>query len=262
MPMNRIRAAFKDKNKKILSLYVMADFPKAESVSQLCKSAQDAGADFLEIGMPFSDPIADGPTIQHSSEVALKNGFTIERLFQQLATIRQQVSIPLILMGYINPVLQYGIERFCADAQRSGIDGVILPDLPVEEYLDKYQALFRSHQLANIFLVTARTSAERIRLLDNNSEGFIYLVSSEATTGGNLSIDNNLELYLSRIAAMKLSNPLVVGFGISDQKSFDTACKYADGAIVASAFLRRLESEGCDFSVVSSFVNQVKGVTP
>jgi tryptophan synthase alpha chain len=255
--MNRINSIFKDK-KDILSLYVMSDFPCANDTLNLCVAAQNAGADFLEIGMPFSDPIADGPTIQRCSEVALKNGFSIESLFNQISSIRSHVSIPLILMGYINPVLQFGIEKFCQEAKRCGIDGVILPDLPVEEYLSDYQELFKKHGINNVFLITARTSLDRIKLLDDNSDAFLYLVSSEATTGGNLAISQATEEYFARISKMKLKNPAVVGFGISDHKSFKTACEYANGAIIASAFLRTLEKEGTSQEVISKFVQKIR----
>ncbi len=257
--MNRIRSSLVENTEKVVSLYVMSDFPEQGATLNLCRSAQEAGVGLLEIGMPFSDPIADGPTIQRCSEAALKNGFSIESLFNQIAELREYITIPVLLMGYINPVLQYGIEKFCEKAQACGIDGVILPDLPVEEYLDSYQELFKKHSLSNIFLVTSRTPEERIRLLDQHSDGFLYLVSSEATTGGNLAIDQATESYFARVTAMKLNNPCVVGFGISDNKSFSTACKYASGAIVASAFLRRLEEQGAGEVVVRKFVAEIRG---
>lgn len=257
--MNRIQSSLLKSKEKVISLYVMSDFPEQGSTLALCRSAQDAGVGLLEIGMPFSDPIADGPTIQRCSEAALKNGFSIENLFNQIAQLREHITIPVLLMGYLNPVLQYGIEKFCQKAQACGIDGMILPDLPVEEYLVSYQELFRKHNLANVFLVTSRTPEDRIRFLDQHSDGFLYLVSSEATTGGNLAIDQATESYFARVAAMKLNNPCVVGFGISDHKSFSIACKYASGAIVASAFLRRLEEQGTDTSVVSKFVAEIRG---
>lgn len=257
--MNRIKNAFSDPKKKLLSLYVMADFPEANETARLCAAAERAGADLLEIGMPFSDPIADGATIQRCSERALKNGFSISRLFEQIRDIRRAVSIPLILMGYINPVLQFGIEKFCAECERCGIDGLILPDLPVEEYLEMYQELFKKHGLANIFLITARTSDERIRLLDRSSDGFLYLVSSEATTGGQLEIGGGIQQYFKRVASMNLSNPLVVGFGIADRESFSRAVTHTNGAIVASAFLRSLESKGSSDADVERFVSSIRG---
>ena len=249
---------FAARNKKALSLYVMSDFPNYGDTVNLCIAAQQAGVDFLEIGMPFSDPIADGPTIQRCSEVALKNGFSIEGLFKQLKSVRAKVSIPLILMGYLNPVLQFGIERFCQQAQAVGVDGVILPDLPVEEYLADYQGLFKQHGLQNIFLITARTAEERIRLLDQHSEAFLYLVSSEATTGGTLALDSSTTGYFERISRMQLKSPLIVGFGISDYKSYQAACHNSAGAIVASAFLRRLEQHGTSADVVTQFVKEVR----
>jgi tryptophan synthase alpha chain len=255
---NRIRSKLSS-SKNLLSLYVMADFPKAGITKDLCIWAESAGAGMLEIGMPFSDPIADGPTIQRCSEVALKNGFTIEGLFDQIKDIRQSVTIPILLMGYMNPVLQFGFNRFCEQAAKCGVDGVILPDLPLEEYLTQYAAIFKEHGLVNIFLVTSRTSEDRIKLLDSHSEGFIYLVSSEATTGGNLKADSNITDYFARVAALKLKNPCVVGFGISDYNSFKTACTHAQGAIVASAFLRRIEEQGASAHMVDAFVREIKG---
>ena len=259
--MNRIRAAFEGSNKKLLSLYVMAGFPSLDDTAALCRAAVEAGADMLEIGIPFSDPIADGETIQRASERALKNGFSIERLFAQIKDLRKSVSVPLILMGYLNPVLQYGVEKFCKDAQACGIDGLILPDLPVEDFRDGYRDLFKAHGLSLVFLVTARTEPERVRYLDEHSEGFLYLVSSEATTGGTLAVGDGIQNYFERIASMKLKNPLVVGFGIADHESFSRAVTHTDGAIVASAFLRRLEKEGASPQVVTRFVHEIRGTS-
>jgi tryptophan synthase alpha chain len=255
-PLTRV---LEEKKHKALSLYIMADFPERGDTVRLCRAAEEAGADFLEIGMPFSDPIADGPTIQRCSERALKNGFSIAGLFSQLTEIRSSVSIPLVLMGYVNPVLQYGIERFCEEAERCGINGVILPDMPVEEYAERYQALFNKHNLSFIFLVTSRTSSERIRILDSYSSGFLYLVSSDATTGGSLDVSRNTEEYFERISAMNLTNPLIVGFGISNHITFSAACRYAHGAIVASALLRTLEEQGTDDVVIKKFVASIRG---
>ena len=239
----------------------MASYPSLDDTAGLCCAAVEAGADMLEIGIPFSDPIADGETIQRASERALKNGFTIDRLFTQIKDLRKSVSVPLILMGYLNPVLQYGVEKFCKNAAACGIDGLILPDLPVEDYKEEYRDLFNAHGLALIFLITARTEPERVRYLDQHSEGFLYLVSSEATTGGTLAIGDGIQSYFERIAAMKLNNPLVVGFGIADHKSFSRAVTHTDGAIVASAFLRRLEKDGASPQVVSQFVREIRGTS-
>lgn len=255
----RIQELF-GKKRNILSLYVMAGFPSLNDTVPLCVACEQAGVDLLEIGMPFSDPVADGPTIQRCSDRALKQGMSIDLLFQQLETVRQQVSLPLVLMGYINPVLQYGIEKFCERAAALGIDGVILPDLPLEEYLHSYQPLFAKHDLANIFLVTSRTDEERIRLIDAHSKGFIYLVSSDATTGGDLSLSPETREYFQRVGAMKLQNPTVVGFGISTRESFELACQSANGAIIASAFLRWLEERGSGAESVATFVEKIRGV--
>lgn len=255
--MSRFTELFKAQ-KNLLSLYVMAGFPQLNDTAGLCEALQNAGVDFLEIGIPFSDPVADGPTIQRASEIALKNGMTLSTLFEQLKEIRKKVSIPLILMGYINPVLQFGIESFCQKAQECGIDGVILPDLPLEVYLESYQALFKQHGIANIFLVTSRTSDERIQLIDQHSDGFIYLVSSDATTGGVLSVDAATEAYFKKIQSLKLKSPTVVGFGVSNHQAYQRACMFADGAIVASAFMRWIEQHGVGAESIQTFVKSIR----
>lgn len=241
MNMNRINSLFANKgDKRILSIYYTAGYPTLDSTLDIAQNLEKAGVDFLEIGFPYSDPVADGPVIQHSSEVALKNGMTLARLFEQLKALRQRVTIPVLLMGYVNPVLQYGVERFCRDCREVGVDGIIVPDLPMYEYEALYKPVFQEHELSNIFLVTPQTAEARIRKIDELSTGFIYLLSSSATTGKNLAVSESTEAYFARIQGMKLNNPVVIGFGISDHHTFVRATDYADGAIVGSAFVRLL----------------------
>lgn len=257
--MNRINTLFSEKgDKRILSIYFTAGYPTLSSTLDIAEALEHAGADFLEIGFPYSDPVADGPVIQHSSEVALHNGMTLQVLFEQLKDLRKRVNIPVFLMGYVNPVLQYGVENFCRACKEVGVDGVIVPDLPMYEYETHYRSVFDANGLSNIFLVTPQTSEERIRKIDSLSSGFIYLLSSSATTGKNLTISENTESYFSRIRAMELKNPTVIGFGISDHRAFVHATDHADGAIVGSAFVRLLD--GPDYHAeIEPFIRQLKG---
>lgn len=209
----------------------------------IAEALENAGVDFLEIGFPYSDPVADGPTIQHSSQVALENGMNLNRLFDELKDIRKRVSIPILLMGYVNPMVQYGVERFCKKAAEVGIDGVIVPDLPMYEYEALYAKDFKNNNLSNIFLVTPQTSEERIRKIDSLSNSFIYLLSSSSITGKNLQVSNSIEDYYKRVKSMQLKNPAIIGFGISNTDTFNKACEYARGAIVGSAFVNFLGSE-------------------
>lgn len=245
---------------RLLSIYYTAGYPTLDSTVSIAEKLEKAGADFLEIGFPYSDPVADGPVIQHSSEVALKNGMTLKLLFEQLKELREKVSIPVFLMGYCNPVLQYGVENFCRDCQQAGINGVIIPDLPMYEYEDLYQNIFHQYQVSNIFLVTPQTSEERIRKIDRLSNSFIYLLSSNATTGKDLDVGNQTERYFQRLKDMKLKNPLVIGFGISDRFTFQKATNYAKGAIIGSAFVRLLEAENYKHAI-TDFVQGIKGKT-
>ena len=238
--MNKITKLFQQK-KNIFSVYFTAGFPALNDTNSIIQELQAAGVDMLEVGMPFSDPLADGPTIQRSSEIALKNGMTIKILFEQLKNLKDPAAgIPLVLMGYLNPVLQYGVETFCKDAAALGVSGVIIPDLPVQEYLDEYCSIFEKYNLKNIFLITPQTSESRIRMIDENSSGFIYVVSSASTTGAKNEIDDSQEQYFKRINEMKLKNPTVIGFGIYDHASFTKACEYANGAIIGSAFIKAI----------------------
>ncbi len=257
VPMNRIDKLFSEK-KNILSIYFTAGFPKLNDTIPILNSLEKAGVDLVEIGIPFSDPLADGPVIQESSRIALENGMNLKLLFSQLGNSEfrtQNSELPILLMGYFNTVMQFGIGNFCREANKVGIDGVILPDLPMDVYLNEYKSIFEKYNLKNIFLITPQTSDERIRLIDENSDGFIYMVSSASTTGIKSGIDEGKERYFERIKNMKLKNPLVIGFGISDKKSFDKACEYANGAIIGSAFIRCLENENPS---MEKFVNEIK----
>jgi tryptophan synthase alpha chain len=244
--MNRIETALSKFNdngktpKKILSIYFTAGYPELDDTASIIKSLASSGVDMIEIGLPFSDPLADGPTIQKSSTKALENGMTTELLFDQLVHIRKEVDIPLLIMGYFNPILQYGIEAFCRKCVETGIDGLIIPDLPVDVYQQEYSDVFKKHGLINVFLITPQTSDERIRYIDSISKGFIYMVSSASTTGAINSFDQGQDAYFERINKLKLKTPQIVGFGISNHKTFVQATKYSSGAIIGSAFVKYL----------------------
>lgn len=256
--MNRIESLFARKNKGLLNVYFTAGYPKLDDTLAIIKTLESSGADLVEIGMPFSDPVADGPTIQESNQVALRNGMTIEMLLNQLKGLRTEVDIPVILMGYLNPIMQYGIERFCEDAKSCGIDGLILPDLPMDEYLDHYKEQFDSAGLLNIFLITPQTTEERIRLIDHHSSGFIYMVSSVGITGAKSGISDTQQAYFDRINKLELSTPRLIGFGISDYNSFSTACDYASGAIVGSAFINLLTESKDHLKDIPAFITSLK----
>lgn len=241
--MNRIDQAFQG-DKKLVSIYFSAGHPQLKDTVPIIKELQAAGVDMVEIGLPFSDPLADGPTIQESSTKALNNGMTTEILFQQLDGIRKQIDIPLILMGYFNPMMQYGVARFCKRCAAIGIDGLIIPDLPVEVYHENYQELFETHGLYNMFLITPQTSEARIRYIDEVSNGFIYMVSSASVTGAKNTFGNTQTDYFKRIEAMQLKTPQVVGFGISNADTYKAATQHSRGAIIGSAFIKFLENEG------------------
>lgn len=239
--MNRIEKLFSKKNKNILNIYCTAGFPNMDDTLKVLYSLQKHGADMVEIGMPYSDPLADGPVIQRSSMTALQNGMTIQKLFKQLKDFRKEINVPVILMGYMNPVLQYGFERFCEDAAAVGIDGLILPDLPLYEFETEYGSVIKKYDLDFIFLITPETSEERIRKIDDLSKGFIYAVSSSSTTGNSKEIDLQ-ENYFLKLQKMNLKNPVLVGFGIKDKNTFRSACKYTNGAIIGSAYIKALEN--------------------
>ncbi len=258
--MNRIDQVFRN-NRDILNVYFTAGFPDLDDTVRIAKSLESAGADMLEIGMPFSDPVADGPTIQESSQKALENGMTIQKLFDQLRDLRKEVSIPVLLMGYVNPVIQYGIENFCEKCAEVGIDGIIIPDLPMSEYLENYSSVFQANGIHNIFLISPNTSVERIREIDEKSGGFIYVVSSSSITGAKQGVQDGQVEYYKRIQSMQLTTPRLIGFGISDKETFKNACSYANGAIIGSAFIRQLKEDASD-SGIKSFVRNIKSKSP
>ena len=239
--MSRIKTVFEKKSGNILNVYCTAGFPELDSTLSVMKALQEGGADIIELGMPYSDPLADGPVIQASSMKALSNGMTMTTLFKQLAHLRETIQVPVLLMGYMNPVLQYGFEKFCADAKKAGVDGLILPDLPIYEFETEYGVLVKKYGLDFIFLVTPETSEERIRKLDALSTGFLYAVSSSSTTGKNKNITDQA-LYFKKLRDMKLKNPVLVGFGIRDRQSFQAACQYAAGAIIGTAYIQSLQA--------------------
>jgi tryptophan synthase alpha chain len=241
--MNRLNKLFDSKKDNLLSIYFTAGYPALDTTVDIAEALEKAGVDFLEIGFPYSDPVADGPTIQHSSQVALENGMNLNRLFDELKAIRTRVNIPILLMGYVNPMVQYGVDRFCKKAAEVGVDGVIVPDLPMYEYENLYSKSFKDNNLSNIFLVTPQTSEERIRKIDGLSDSFIYLLSSSSITGKNLEVSNSIEDYYKRVKSMQLKNPAIIGFGISNTETFNKACEYARGAIVGSAFVNFLGTE-------------------
>ena len=243
--MNRIDQKFQE-DKKLLSIYFSAGHPNLEDTVPILKNLQAAGVDMVEIGLPFSDPLADGPTIQESSTKALQNGMTTEKLFSQLDNIRDQIDIPLILMGYFNPMMQYGIEKFCQRCEAIGIDGLIIPDLPVDVYHEEYKNLFEQHGLFNMFLITPQTPEERIRYIDKVSNGFIYMVSSASVTGAKNTFGQTQTDYFDRIEKLNLNTPTVVGFGISNATTYQAATRHSKGAIIGSAFIQFLEKEGID----------------
>lgn len=255
---NRIHRLFETKKGKILSVYFTAGFPALPNTLDIASYLENAGADMIEIGIPYSDPIADGPTIQDSNTIALANGMSIKILMEQLSALRDRVDIPVILMGYVNPVMQYGVEKFCKDCHDRGVDGIILPDLPMQAYLDEYKLTFDQYGLSNVFLVTPQTSDKRIATIDKNTNGFIYVVSSASTTGARSAIEKDQEAYFERIRAMGLKNPTLIGFGISNRETFDRACRSASGAIIGSAFIDMLKNSNSLREDINRFVQGVK----
>src|SRR5918993_4672696 len=254
--MNRIDELFKTKQQHILNVYCTAGYPALDSTLKVMQALQDNGADLIEIGMPYSDPLADGPVIQHSNMIALENGMSIPVLFEQLKTLRPQISVPVILMGYMNPILQFGLEKFCKAAAAVGVDGLILPDLPMYEFETEYRQLFEQHNLRFIFLVTPETSPDRIRRIDSLSSGFLYAVSSSSTTGNNKAIADQ-DGYFRKLQAMHLQNPVLVGFGIKDRATFLAACEHTNGAIIGSAYIRALEGASDINLSTKEFLNTV-----
>lgn len=256
--MNRLNKLFASKSADILNVYFTAGHPGLNDTVTIIKSLSDAGADIVEIGMPYSDPLADGATIQASSQLALKNGMNLDLLFSQIAEARTHTEMPFILMGYFNQVIQYGEERFIKRAKESGVDGLILPDLPVDEYQLHYETMFKKYDMNISFLITPQTPESRIRHIDDVSNSFIYMVSSNAITGAKSGIDEIQKIYFDRIEKMKLKNVRLIGFGISNKESFRQACKYASGAIIGSAFINAL-SGSVDIPItIHQFVHSIK----
>ena len=244
----------------LLNVYFTAGFPELGDTRRILKVLQESGADLVEIGMPYSDPVADGETIQESNQKALENGMSVHLLLEQLRDMRSEISLPVLLMGYFNPVVQYGLERFCKDASAAGVDGLILPDLPVEEYLAHYKELFDRYGLLNIFLITPQTKPERIRQIDEAGTGFIYMVSSSSVTGAKTGVSDNMEAYFERIHQMNLKNPRLIGFGIKDRESFLKASRYGRGAIIGSAFIRVLQDSKDLEKDIKTFISNIKPV--
>ncbi len=253
--MNRVNQKLQE-NIKILSIYFTAGYPEINDTVSVLEELEKSGVDMVEIGLPFSDPLADGPTIQASSTKALNNGMTSELLFEQLNNVRESVSIPLIIMGYFNPIMQYGVEAFCKKCAEVGIDGLIIPDLPVKEYNEHYKAIFEKYNLINVFLITPQTSEERIRFIDEISNGFIYMVSSASVTGTQNSFGNIQSEYFERITKMNLKTPQIIGFGISNSATYKQATKYARGAIIGSAFVKHLSENGVN--LIDKFTQNIR----
>ena len=255
--LNKLDILFVTNHKNVLNMYCTAGYPHLDSTATVMLALQEHGANIIELGIPYSDPIADGEVIQLSNMRALQNGISITKIFEQLHTVRKEVVIPVVLMGYLNPVMQYGLERFCKDAAAAGVSGIILPDLPLHEFETIYQPLFKKYGLYLIFLISPKTSDARIRKADQLSQGFIYAVSSSSTTGGATDFDSQ-EAYFDKIKKMKLKNPVLIGFGIKDKASFDKACEYAAGGIIGSAFIKALENSSNIDETTASFIRGIK----
>ena len=253
--MNRINQIF-ERRENLLSIYFTAGFPRIDDTVKIIKELDKSQVDIIEIGLPFSDPLADGPTIQKSSEKALSNGMTTNLLFDQLKDLRKISDIPVVIMGYFNPILQYGIEKFCSNCKDVGIDGLIIPDLPADIFKKNYKIIFEKYKLNMMFLITPQTSNERINLIDDLSKGFIYMVSSYSVTGAKDSFDKYQIEYFKRIKKLNLSNPLLIGFGISNKKTFQSACQNSNGAIIGSAYIKYIENHGV--SKTRDFIKLIK----
>jgi tryptophan synthase alpha chain len=244
--MNLIQELFQKKDKKLLSIYFTCGYPKLDDTTKVISRLEESGVDFIEVGLPYSDPLADGPTIQESSQKALENGINLDIIFEQLKTIKGTNKTPLVAMGYLNQLLKYGEDKFCEACVACGIDTVILPDLPMVEFENHYQQLFEKYGITNVFLITPHTSEDRIRKIDSYSKAFIYVVASASITGAKGEISDSQIEYFERIKGMNLQSKLVIGFGISDKATFDTACAYSNGAIVGSAFIKHIGTNGVD----------------
>ncbi|MEO7800732.1 MAG: tryptophan synthase subunit alpha [Ginsengibacter sp.] len=254
--MSRLKNLFKNKTSNILNVYCTAGFPQIDSLGTVIEALQENGADIIEVGMPYSDPIADGPVIQQSNAIALHNGISIKKILQQLTDIKNDVTVPLILMGYLNPVLQYGFEKFCSDAKDCNVDGLILPDLPIHEFETLYQPILSEYKLDFIFLITPETPDKRIKTIDKLSAGFIYAVSSSSTTGQDIDV-NHQEKYFKRLQGLRLKNPVLVGFGIKDKQTFSAACQFSNGAIIGSAYIKALQNGNDVKLATKNFLNEI-----
>ncbi len=254
--MNRIDELFRKKSNRILNVYCTAGFPTVNSTLEVMRSLQQSGADMIELGMPYSDPLADGPVIQASSTKAIESGMTMNKLFADLKTFRNEINLPVILMGYMNPVLQYGFENFCKKAAEVGVDGLILPDLPIYEFEIEYGTIIKKYGLNFIFLVTPETSEERIKKLDQLSTGFLYAVSSSSTTGNDKNMGMQSD-YFKKLQSLNLKNPVLIGFGIKDKSTFDAACEYAAGAIIGTAYIKALDGASSISTTTQQFINAI-----
>lgn len=255
--MNRIDQLFQQKKERVLSIYFTAGFPQLEDTLPIMEAIEAAGADIIEIGIPYSDPIADGPTIQDSNMIALANGMSLKVLFDQLREMRKTVSLPVVLMGYLNPIIQFGMENFCAKCKEVGVDGLILPDLPMQQFLDEFKGLFDKYELRNTFLISPQTSEKRIREIDHHSNGFIYMVSSHSITGAKTGISDEQVVYFERVAAMDLKNPRLIGFGISDAESFTKVSQYSNGAIIGSSFIKKIKDSKNLKEDIKTYIQEV-----
>jgi len=253
--MNRINKKLEEEG-KLLSIYFTAGYPNLNDTIDIILKLQESGVDMIEIGLPFSDPLADGPTIQKSSTQAIKNGMNTDLLFNQLEGIRDKISIPLIIMGYFNPILQFGVEKFCKKCNEVGIDGLIIPDLPIDYYEENYKEMFERHELYNMFLIAPQTSDKRIQKIDSISDGFIYMVSSSSITGSKDSFSSIQLEYFDRIEKMNLKTPRITGFGVGNKATFNAAVSYSKGAIIGSAFIKNLESKGVES--IESFISSIR----
>lgn len=256
--MNRINHLFSSKEKDLLSIYFCAGHPTLEGTAEVIKTLQDNGVKMVEIGIPFSDPMADGVVIQNAATQALRNGMSLKVLFEQLKDIRKTVTIPLVLMGYLNPIMQFGFEHFCKQCTECGVDGMIIPDLPFKDYQEHYRIIAERYNLRIIMLITPETSEERVREIDEHTDGFIYMVSSASTTGAQQDFDVQKRNYFKRIEEMKLRNPRMVGFGISNKATFKAACEHASGAIIGSRFVTLLEEEKDPQQAITTLLNGLK----
>ncbi|WP_010251577.1 tryptophan synthase subunit alpha [Myroides injenensis] len=256
---NKLTQLFNSKKNNILSIYFTASYPTINDTTTIINHLDKAGVDLIEIGIPFSDPLADGPIIQASCQQALDNGMTLKLLLNQLKDIRQSTQIPIVLMGYLNTVLAYGIEAFYNECAKIGIDGVILPDLPLDYYQSKFEALSKKHNISNIMLISNETPAERISTIDKNTNGFLYMVSSNSITGANKDLNTQTDYY-QRIKDMQLTNPLLIGFGIYDHTTYELTCQYSSGAIIGTAFIKHINENGISQESISNFVNGIRGI--